>query len=67
MSKRSLAWTVFIVDLVSLVVAGWLAWLTRDVTSSSGWGGNSFVSGLLFALALLPFPVIGRASCRERV
>ena len=59
MSKRSLAWTVFIVDLVSLVVAGWLAWLTRDVTSSSGWGGNSFVSGLLFALALLPFPVIG--------
>jgi signal transduction histidine kinase len=59
MSKRSLAWTVFIVDLVSLAVAGWLAWLTRDVTSSSGWGGNSFVSGLLFALALLPFPVIG--------
>ena len=59
MSKRSLAWTVFIVDLVSLAVAGWLAWLTRDVSTSSGWGGNGFVSGLLFALALLPFPVIG--------
>jgi signal transduction histidine kinase len=36
-----------------------LAWLTRDVTSSSGWGGNGFVSGILFALALLPFPVVG--------
>jgi signal transduction histidine kinase len=59
MSKRSLAWTIFVVDLVSLLVAGWLAWLTRDVISSSGWGGSSFVSGLLFALALLPFPVIG--------
>ncbi len=59
MSKRSLAWTLFVVDLVSLLVAGWFAWQTRDVTSSSGWGGNSFVSGLLFALALLPFPVIG--------
>jgi signal transduction histidine kinase len=58
-NKRAAAWTVFIVDLVSLAVAGWLAWLTRDVTSSSGWGGSSFVSGLLFALALLPFPVIG--------
>jgi signal transduction histidine kinase len=29
------------------------------VSTSSGWGGNGFVSGLLFALALLPFPVIG--------
>ncbi len=59
MSKRSLVWSVFVVDLVSLLVAGWLAWLTRDVTSSSGWTGNGFLSGLLFALALLPFPVVG--------
>ena len=59
MNKRTAAWTVFVVDLVSLAVAGWLAWLTRDVSTSSGWGGSGFVSGLLFALALLPFPVIG--------
>ena len=59
MNKRTAAWTVFAVDLVSLAVAGWLAWLTRDVSTSSGWGGSGFVSGLLFALALLPFPVIG--------
>jgi signal transduction histidine kinase len=58
-NKRTAAWTVFVVDLVSLAVAGWLAWLTRDVSTSSGWGGSGFVSGLLFALALLPFPVIG--------
>jgi signal transduction histidine kinase len=58
-NKRTAAWTVFVVDLVSLAVAGWLAWLTRDVSTSSGWGGSGFVSGLLFALALLPFPLIG--------
>ena len=59
MSKRSLAWAIFVVDLLSLLVAGWLAWLTRDATSSSGWSGNGFLSGVLFALALLPFPVVG--------
>jgi signal transduction histidine kinase len=58
-TKRTLAWTFFVVDLVSLLIAGWLAWITRDVTGSSGWGGNGFVSGSLFALALLPFPVVG--------
>ena len=59
MNKRSLAWTIFVASLVSIAVAAWLAWLTRGTTTSSGWGGTSFVGGLLFALAILPFSIVG--------
>ena len=59
MNRRTAAWTIFVVDLVSLLVAGWFAWITRDVSTSSGWGGTGFISGALFALAILPFPIVG--------
>jgi len=58
-NQRTTAWRFFVVDLVSLLVAGWFAWVTRGVSTSSGWGGTSFVSGALFALAILPFPIVG--------
>ncbi len=61
-NKRAAAWTFFVIDLVSLLVAGWFAWLTRDavLSSGSGWtGSGGFLSGLLFAVSLLPFPIVG--------
>ena len=59
MNRRALAWTIFAIDIGSLVIAGSFAWLTRDVSTSSGWGGSGFLSGALFALAILPFPIVG--------
>jgi len=58
-NRRALAWTIFAIDIGSLVIAGSFAWLTRDVSTSSGWGGSGFLSGALFALAILPFPIVG--------
>jgi signal transduction histidine kinase len=60
-SKRALAWTIFAIDIASLVVAGWFAWATRNASLSggAGWSGTSFVEGALFALAVLPFPIVG--------
>jgi signal transduction histidine kinase len=60
-NTRVLAWTIFVVDIASLLVAGWFAWLTRDavLASGGGWSGTGFLSGLLFALSLLPFPIVG--------
>ena len=61
-NKRTAAWTIFVVDLASLLVAGWFAWLTRHavLASGSGWtGSGGFLSGLLFAVSLLPFPIVG--------
>ena len=72
MNKRALAWTIFAIDIASLLVAGWFAWVTRNasLTSGGGWSGSGFLAGLLFALSLLPFPIVGlliRASpTRER-
>ena len=61
MSKRTLAWTIFVVDIACLLVAGWFAWVTRnaDVVSGGGWSGSGFLAGLLFALSLVPFPIVG--------
>ena len=43
MSKRKLAWGFFAADMLCFVLAVWLAWLTRHLTSSTGWsGGESF-------------------------
>jgi signal transduction histidine kinase len=60
-NKRVLAWTIFAVGVASPVVAGWLAWLTRDaIASGTGWtGGSSLGEAALFSLAILPFPVVG--------
>ena len=61
-NKRTAAWTIFVVDLASLLVAGSFAWLTRHavLASGSGWtGSGGFLSGLLFAVSLLPFPIVG--------
>jgi signal transduction histidine kinase len=60
-NKRALAWTIFAADVASLIVAGWFAWVTRNapLTGGAGWTGTSFVEGELFALAILPFPVVG--------
>ena len=61
MNKRALAWTIFAIDIASLLVAGWFAWVTRNasLTSGGGWSGSGFLAGLLFALSLLPFPIVG--------
>jgi len=60
-NKRALAWTIFAIDIASLLVAGWFAWVTRNaaLTSGGGWSGSGFLAGLLFALSLLPFPIVG--------
>jgi signal transduction histidine kinase len=60
-SKRALAWTIFIVDIVCLLIAGWFAWVTRNtaVVSGGGWSGSGFLAGSLFALSLVPFPIVG--------
>jgi signal transduction histidine kinase len=60
-NKRVLAWTIFAVGVASPVVAGWLAWLTRDaIANGTGWtGGSSFGEAALFSLVILPFPVVG--------
>jgi signal transduction histidine kinase len=60
-SKRALAWTIFIVDVVCLLIAGWFAWVTRNtaVVSGGGWSGSGFLAGSLFALSLVPFPIVG--------
>ena len=61
-NKRTAAWTIFVVDLASLLVAGSFAWLTRHavLASGSGWtGSGGFLSGLFFAVSLLPFPIVG--------
>ena len=61
MNKRALAWTIFAIDIASLLVAGWFAWVTRNaaLASGGGWSGSGFLAGLLFALSLLPFPIVG--------
>jgi len=60
-NKRALAWTIFAIDIASLLVAGWFAWVTRNaaLASGGGWSGSGFLAGLLFALSLLPFPIVG--------
>jgi signal transduction histidine kinase len=60
-NKRVLAWTIFAIDIASLLVAGWFAWVTRNaaLASGGGWSGSGFLAGLLFALSLLPFPIVG--------
>ena len=50
-NKRALAWTIFAIDIASLLVAGWFAWVTRNASSTSGAAAvrTGFLAGLLFA------------------
>ena len=59
MSKRTLAWTIFVCDLLLLATAASLQLLNAHVEVGSNWGSSGWIAGLLYYLAILTFPVVG--------